>query len=95
MLVVCRFVMTGEEFIEIVKSVGVFRFDTAYHLSQKQVNLPSPFLLLPPYTLIVRAHGGRSGRLVLFLVALSFSKLQTFVNNIPEGNPLKSLYVHS
>ena len=32
--------MTGEEFIDIVKSVGVFRFDTAYQLSQEQVNLP-------------------------------------------------------
>ena len=27
------------------------------------------------------------------LVALSFSKLQTFLNNIPEGNPLKSVYL--
>ena len=42
---------------------------------------------------IVRAHGGRSGHLVLFLVALSFSKLQTFLNNIPEDNPLKSVYL--
>ena len=39
------------------------------------------------------AHGGRSGHLVLFLVALSFSKLQTFLNNIPEGNPPKSVYL--
>ena len=45
------------------------------------------------YSCIVAAHGGRSGRLVLFLVALSFSKLQTFLNNIPEGNPLKSVYL--
>ena len=40
-----------------------------------------------------RAHGGRSGHLVLFLVALLFSKLQTFLNNNPEGNPLKSVYL--
>ena len=38
---------------------------------------------------ILGAHGGRSGHLVLFLVALLFSKLQTFLNNNPEGNPLK------
>ena len=43
--------------------------------------------------LLVGAHGGRNGHLVLFLVALSFSKLQTFLNNIPEGNPLKSVYL--
>ena len=42
---------------------------------------------------IVGAHGGRSGHLVLFFVALSFSKLQSFLNNIPEGNPLKSVYL--
>ena len=42
---------------------------------------------------IVGAHGGRSGHLVLFLVALLFSKLQTFLNNNPEGNPLKSVYL--
>ena len=30
---------------------------------------------------------------MLFLVALSFSKLQTFLNNIPEANPLKSVYL--
>ena len=45
------------------------------------------------YSCIVRGHGGRSGHLVLFLVALSFSKLETFLNNIPEGNPLKSVYL--
>ena len=39
------------------------------------------------------AHGGRIGHLVLFLVALSFSKRQIFLNNIPEGNPLKSIYL--
>ena len=43
--------------------------------------------------ILVGAHGGRSGHLVLILVALSFSKLQTFLNNIPEGNPLKSVYL--
>ena len=42
---------------------------------------------------IVGAHGGRSGHLVLFLVALLFSKLQTFINNNSEGNPLKSVYL--
>ena len=42
---------------------------------------------------IVGAHGGRSGHLVLFLVALLFSKLQTFVSNNPEGNLLKSVYL--
>ena len=42
---------------------------------------------------IVGAHGGRSGHLVLFLAALSFSKLQTFLNNIPEGNLFKSVYL--
>ena len=42
---------------------------------------------------LVGAHGGRSGHLVLFLVALLFSKLQTFLNNNPEGNPLKSVYL--
>ena len=30
---------------------------------------------------------------MLFFVALSFSKLQTFLNNIPEGNLLKSVYL--
>ena len=35
-----------------------------------------------PMTYIVGAHGGRSGHLVLFLVALLFSKLQTFLNTI-------------
>ena len=30
---------------------------------------------------------------MLFLVALLFSKLQTFLNNNPEGNPLKSVYL--
>ena len=42
---------------------------------------------------IVGAHGVRSGDLVLFLVAVSFCKLQTYLNNIPEGNPLKSVYL--
>ena len=28
-----------------------------------------------------------------FLGVLSFSKLQSFLNNIPEGNPLKSVYL--
>ena len=42
---------------------------------------------------IVGAHGGRSGHLVLFFVALLFSKLQTFLSNNPEGNPLKSVYL--
>ena len=37
--------------------------------------------------------GGRSGHLVLYLVALLFSKLQTFLNNNPEDNPLKSVYL--
>ena len=41
----------------------------------------------------VGAHEGRSGQHVLFLVAMSFSKLQTFLNNNPEGNPLKSVYL--
>ena len=45
--------------------------------------------------LVVGAHGGRSGHLVLFLVALLFSKLQAFLNNNPEGNPLKSVYLTS
>ena len=30
---------------------------------------------------------------MLFLVALLFSKHQTFLNNNPEGNPLKSVYL--
>ena len=42
---------------------------------------------------MVGAHGDPSEHLVLFLVALSFSKIQTFLNNIPEGNPLKSVYL--
>ena len=45
--------------------------------------------------MLVGASRGRSGHLVLFLVALSFFKLQTFINNIPEGNPLKSSVPHS
>ena len=36
---------------------------------------------------------GLSGHFVLFLVALSFSKLHTLLNNIQEGNPLKSVYL--
>ena len=42
---------------------------------------------------VVGTHGGRRENLVPFLVVLSFSKLQTFLNNIPEGNPLKSMYL--
>ena len=45
--------------------------------------------------LLVGAHGGQSGHLVLFLDALLFSKLLTFRNNNPEGNPLKSVYITS
>ena len=30
---------------------------------------------------------------MLFLVVLYFIKLQTILNNIPEGNPLKSVYL--
>ena len=41
---------------------------------------------------IVGAHGGGNGHLVLVLVALSFCKLQTFLNSIAEGNLLKSVY---
>ena len=37
---------------------------------------------------------GGSGHFVLFLVALYFIKLQTLPNNIPEGNPLKSVYLN-
>ena len=44
-------------------------------------------------SVVVGAHGGRSGHLVLFFVALLFSKLQTFLINNPEGNPLKSVYL--
>ena len=42
----------------------------------------------------VMPHGfiSRSRHLMLFLVALLFSKLQTFLNNNPDGNPLKSVY---
>ena len=50
-------------------------------------------LSLLPLSLSVGAHGVRSGHLVLFVVALSFSKLQTFLNNMPDGNPLKSVYL--
>ena len=32
---------------------------------------------------------------MLFLVVLHFIKLQTIPNNIPEGNPLKSVYLTS
>ena len=46
-----------------------------------------------PTIILVGAHGGRSGHLVLFLVALLFSKLPTFVSNNPEGNLLKSVYL--
>ena len=53
------------------------------------INIPSRHCEL----LLVGAHGGRSGHLVLFLVALLFSKLQTFLSNNPEGNPLKSVYL--
>ena len=42
---------------------------------------------------LVGAHGGRSGHLVLFLVALLFSKLNTLLSNNPEGNPLKAVYL--
>ena len=44
-------------------------------------------------TITSRGARGSSGHLVLFLVALSFSKLQTFLNNIPEVNPLKSVHI--
>ena len=38
---------------------------------------------------LVGTHWGRSGHIVLFFAALSFSKRQTFlINNNPEGNPL-------
>ena len=51
------------------------------------------YVVIKRARLVVGAHGGRSGHLVLFLVALLFSKLQTFLNNNPEGNPLKSVYL--
>ena len=41
-----------------------------------------------------RGAWSRSEHLVLLLVALSFSKLQTFLNNIPEGNTLKPVYIY-
>ena len=50
-------------------------------------------ILTRPVCLLVGAHGPRSGHLVQFLVALSFSKFQTFPKNNPEGNPLKSVYL--
>jgi len=43
----------------------------------------------------VHAHGDRSGHVVLFFVALLFSKLQTFRNNNPECNIIKSVYLTS
>ena len=36
---------------------------------------------------------GRRGHLMLFLVVLYIIKFQTLPNNIPEGNPLKSVYL--
>ena len=65
-------------------------------LTAKQRSVSLPVHAWPSsgeLTLVVGAHGGRSGHLVLFLVALLFSKLQTFLNNNPEGNPLKSVYL--
>ena len=50
-------------------------------------NLKHDVTVTVAYNKLVGAHGGRSGHLVLFLVALSFSKLQILLNNIPEGNP--------
>ena len=52
-----------------------------------------PWVATDAENVIVGAHGSRSGHLVLFLVALLFSKLQTFLNSNPEGNPLKSVYL--
>ena len=40
---------------------------------------------------LVGALWGRSEHFVLFVVVLLFSKLQTFLNNNPDGNPLKLL----
>ena len=36
---------------------------------------------------------GGSGHIMLFLGVLYFIKLQTLPNNIPEGNPLKSVFL--
>jgi len=61
--------------------------------TNNQIRLLTMLVMGLLITKIVGAHGGRSGHLMLFLVALSFYKLQTFLNNIPEGNPLKSVYL--
>ncbi|KAK2174752.1 hypothetical protein NP493_778g00001 [Ridgeia piscesae] len=84
--------------IAFAKHRDIFKGNTGTCLKRQVYTsciLPAMTYGMETWALTTYSRGarGRSGHLVLCLVALSFSKFQTFLNNIPEGNPLKSVYL--